>query len=361
MESHVKIILMILPHNVYIHVPYCMSKCNYCAFFSVACTAPDWDTYADGIISEIDKFADLIGPAPVPTIFFGGGTPSLMPAAVFSKILTHINAIFHIEPNAEITIESNPGTIDDKKLDEFIAAGMNRLSVGVQALDDMRLRFLGRRHDAATAVKLLRRASSRNIRVSGDFIYGLPGDTTEYVADLCAQINDLGLKHCSMYELTIEPGTPFAKMQPDMPSNEEMAEMYDAIGRKLNLPRYEVSNYAATPDECRHNKNVWDGEPYVGFGRGAAGRVLVDGDWYEQMGGGIKFEKMAPRDRAMEKIITGMRTIRGVKMTPDVAAVINNEFARTARDMITFTPDGRMHATQRGLLILDDLLVQLIR
>lgn len=352
---------MIQPHNLYIHVPYCMSKCKYCAFFSVACTAPDWDAYAGGIISETDKFADLIGPAPVPTIFFGGGTPSLMPVAIFAKIMAHINSRFHIEPNAEITIESNPGTIDDKKLDEFIAAGMNRLSVGVQALDDARLEFLGRRHDAATAVKLLRRASSRNIRVSGDFIYGLPGDTTKYVADLCAHINDLGLKHCSMYELTIEAGTPLAQMHPEMPSNEEMAEMYDAIGRTLHLPRYEVSNYAAASQECRHNQNVWDGAPYVGFGRGAAGRVLIDGDWYEQMGGGIKFEKMSTRDRAVEKIITGMRTMRGVKMTPDVAAVINNEFARTAPDMITFTPDGRMRATEHSLLILDDLLVQLVR
>lgn len=361
MKSHVKIIPMIQPHNIYIHVPYCMSKCNYCAFFSVARTAPDWDAYAGGIISEIDKFADLIGPAPVPTIFFGGGTPSLMPVTVFAKIMARINSKFHIAPNAEITIESNPGTIDDEKLDDFIAAGVNRLSVGVQALDDARLQFLGRRHDVATAVKLLRRATHRNIRVSGDFIYGLPGDSPEYVVGLCAQINDLGLRHCSMYELTIEPGTPLAQMHPEMPTNEEMAEMYDAIGRTLLLPRYEVSNYATPPNECRHNQNVWDGDAYVGFGRGAAGRVLVGGDWYEQMGGGIKFEKMSSRDRAVEKIITGMRTVRGVRLTPDVVAAADIEFARSAPDMITFTSDDRMRATNAGMLILDDLMLKLIR
>lgn len=315
-----------------------------------------------GIIRDLDKYANIIGGATVPTIFFGGGTPSLMPVDVFSKIMARINSKFHIAENAEITLESNPGTIDTKKLGNFISAGVNRLSVGVQSLDDVRLKYLGRRHDVATAINLLRTAAARNIHVSGDFIYGVPGDTPEYVSDLCRQINDLGLTHCSMYELTIEPGTPLAAQNPIMPTNDAMAEMYDAIGRKLNLARYEVSNYSRPGHECRHNQNVWDGAPYVGFGRGAAGRVFVDGAWYEQTGGddGI-FNKLSSHDRAVEKIITGMRTTRGVYLSDDVAAAINMVFAKSVPDMIIMTSENRICTTDKGRLILDDLLVKLVR
>ncbi len=337
-----------------------MSKCNYCAFFSRACNAPDWDAYAAGILAEVDKFANILGGAEIPTIFFGGGTPSLMPVKIFAKIIERINSKFKLNSDAEITLESNPGTLNGEKLNDFIAAGVNRLSIGVQALDARRLEFLGRRHSADDAMQLLNTAMACNIRVSGDFIYGLPGDGTEYVADLCKKINDLGLSHCSMYELTIEPGTPMAQMNPDMPSNEQMADMYDAIARTLTLSRYEVSNYARPGDECRHNQNVWDGEPYLGSGDGAAGRPFIGGVWYEQLGGGKKMQQMDAQSRAIEKIITGMRTRRGVKLTPDVIGVMNMDFVHTAPEMFSRSRD-RISTTEHGMLILDDLLLKLIR
>ena len=351
---------MTVPHNIYIHVPFCMSKCNYCAFFSRACANPDWRAYTDGILSEIDYWADQLGKITVPTVFFGGGTPSLMPTDNFAEIMARIRARLSPTNDAEITIESNPGTLDATRLDEFIAAGVNRLSIGVQSLTDNELKFLGRKHTVADALRLIDDAISRNIRVSADFIYGLPGHTVKSVEKLCRDINKIGLHHCSMYELTIEPNTPFGKMNLNMPTNAEMADMYNIIGETLNLPRYEVSNYATPGQECRHNQNVWDGDAYIGIGRGAAGRVFWNGVWYEQLGEGIRFEPMASVARATEKIITGLRTTRGLLLAPDIKNALNIEYAKQNPDLVEIA-DGRIRTTKKGMLILDDLLLNLVK
>jgi oxygen-independent coproporphyrinogen-3 oxidase len=162
------------PHNIYIHVPFCARQCTYCAFFKTI-KDPDWDTYAAKTISEIKYWGGCLGRCAVPTIFFGGGTPSLMPADVFGRIMDAVRKNFDVAPGAEITLESNPGTIDATRLDAFIAAGVNRLSIGVQSLDDSELKFLGRIHDADDARRLIHAAQDRGLNVSGDFIYALPG------------------------------------------------------------------------------------------------------------------------------------------------------------------------------------------
>ena len=347
-------------HNIYIHVPFCMSKCNYCAFFSRACTAPDWRKYTDDILSEIDFWAEKLGRIDIPTIFFGGGTPSLMPTDNFYEIIMRIRDRFNVVQNAEITLESNPGTLDATQLDNFIASGVNRLSIGVQSLNDDELRFLGRRHSAADALRLIDTAQSRNIRVSADFIYGLPEHTAGTTQKLCRDINKIGLRHCSMYELTIEPGTPFGKMNLAMPSNEEMAEMYNVIDGTLSIPRYEVSNYALPGDECRHNQNIWDGAPYIGIGRGAAGRVFLNGGWYEQLGAGARFDPIDNTTRAIEKIITGLRTIRGISLAPDIKSALNFEYINQNPELIEIA-DGCIRAAKRGMLILDELVLNLIK
>ncbi|MBO7509396.1 MAG: radical SAM family heme chaperone HemW [Alphaproteobacteria bacterium] len=349
-------------HNIYIHVPFCVKKCNYCAFFSHACAAPDWDAYKNQITSEIRHWRRKIGNVAVPTIFFGGGTPSLMPAAVFGNIMDELRANFDVVSDAEITIEANPGTIDINKLNEFCAMGVNRLSVGVQSFDDARLKFLGRIHSANDARRLLDSALERGIRVSADFIYGLPGDSVKDVTRMCDQINQIGISHCSLYELTIEKDTSFGKMNLNMPGNEIMAEMYNAISKtlKLKLARYEVSNYATPGDECRHNMNVWDGEPYIGIGPGAAGRIFMDGVWYEELGAGKMFSPITNECRAMERVITGLRTMRGVRMDSDVEKIINLEFAKSHPDMLTFVGD-RIAATDAGIMVLDNLLTKLVK
>lgn len=352
---------MIPSHNIYIHVPFCMSKCNYCAFFSRACNNPDWGKYSDEIISEISHWGRVLGQIDIPTIFFGGGTPSLMPVWVFEKIINTINKYFKPLASCEITLESNPGTLTQQKLADFCAAGVNRLSVGVQSLDDEKLKFLGRRHNADDAVQLLRAAQKKNIRVSADFIYGMPGDTVANIIKLCNDINSLGLTHCSMYELTIEPNTPFGKMNLDMPSNNDMADMYMAIDETLGMARYEVSNYAATGDVCKHNMNVWDGAPYIGIGRGAAGRIFIDDTWYEQMGGGELLKKLDNKSRAIERVITGMRMVCGMMLDNDTKKIINMDFVNSHPELVKINATGRIAATTHGMLVLDDLIEHMIK
>lgn len=347
-------------HNIYIHVPFCVAKCRYCAFFSHACPKPDWNTYTAGIIAEIEHFSKILGKTSIPTIFFGGGTPSLMPTKNFMKIMEAIHKNFDVAPDAEITIEANPGTLDTTRLTEFCMAGVNRLSVGVQSFDDEKLKFLGRIHNSDDARRLIDSGLQHNIRVSADFIYGLPGEDVNDIIKTCNEINKIGITHCSMYELTIEPNTPFGKMNLKMPSNETMAEMYIAIDEHLKLPRYEVSNYAEPGCECRHNQNVWDSEPYIGIGDGAAGRVFLDGVWYEELGGGKMFQPMTNDARAIERVITGMRTIRGVRVDDSVKKILNIKFAKSHPDMVMFS-GNRIVATKAGILVLDNLIEQLVK
>ncbi len=348
-------------HNLYIHVPFCISKCNYCAFFSRACAQPDWDLYAEKIIHEIKHWHNVLGQISVPTIFFGGGTPSLLPTSIFARIIQSIHENFNLLPDAEITIEANPKTLDSVRLREFCDAGVNRISIGVQSFDDEKLKFLGRAHNADDARRLIDDAMSQMKNVSADFIYGLPFETTEDVINTCIEINRIGLPHCSMYELTIEPNTPFGKMNLQMPSNETMAKMYAAISRTLKLNRYEVSNYAVPGMECRHNANVWDGEPYIGIGDGAAGRILMDGNWYEEMGNGKLFKPLSGSERAVERVITGMRTRCGVKIDKTIEKIIDIEFAKSNPNMIQFKSDNRISATNAGILVLDSLIEKLVK
>ncbi|MCQ2581007.1 MAG: radical SAM family heme chaperone HemW [Alphaproteobacteria bacterium] len=350
---------MNLPHNLYIHIPFCISKCNYCAFFSRA-IAPDWEYYQNQILHEIDFWHNKLGHIKIPTIFFGGGTPSLMPVETFNNIINHISSRFDLSDCVEITLESNPGTLDEKKLDDFITCGVSRLSVGVQSFNDNELNFLGRRHDAKTAIKLLDTAMQKNIRVSADFIYGLPGHNVQNIISLCNKINEIGLQHASLYELTIEKNTPFGQMNLNMPNNDAMADMYLAIQDNIKLPRYEVSNYATHEHICRHNQNIWDGAPYIGLGHGARGRVFMDNTWFEQSGGDIKFEKISDDARAIEKLMTGLRTMRGMIIDDAIKNVLDFDFINAHNDLVKIEHNV-IRATDTGILILDDLLVDILR
>ena len=348
------------PHNIYIHVPFCMSKCNYCAFYSLACASPDWEKYSDDICNELNFWAKKLGRIKVPTIFFGGGTPSLMPINVFGQIMNCINENFDVDKNCEITLESNPKTLDKNKLSDFSSMGVNRLSVGVQSLNDDELEFLGRRHNANDALTLLENAQNIGLRVSADFIYGLPNHNVKSVEKLCQDINKLGLQHISMYELTIEKHTPFGKMNLKMPTNEEMADMYIAINENLSLPRYEVSNYAIPNEHCKHNENIWAGNAYIGVGHAAAGRIFMNNVWYDELGGYEKLERIDNNTRAVEKIITGMRTVRGVFLSEDVVKQINFDWVKNHNDLVVQS-DKYLSATEKGMLVLDNIMLDLIK
>jgi len=349
-----------VPHNIYIHVPFCVAKCNYCAFWSVACANPDWDAYTAKICEEIRFWGERLSHCRVPTVFFGGGTPSLMPTSSFGQIIQTIKRCFDLAPNAEITLESNPGTINQQKLMEFFKLGVNRLSVGAQRLDDTQLKFMGRRHSVSDTYQLIHWAQDIGMRVSADFIYGIPGDTATDIKKMCHEINLLGLTHCSMYELTIEPDTPFGKMHLDMPDNDTMAQMYTTIAENLNLARYEVSNYATPGQECRHNQNIWDGDAYIGIGSGAAGRILLDGQWYEQMGNHAHYSPITDDTRAIEMLITGMRTVRGCRLTEHVKNVINQSWIESNPHLVQII-NNRICPTDAGILVLDDIIVKMVR
>jgi oxygen-independent coproporphyrinogen-3 oxidase len=354
---------MAIPHNLYIHVPFCASKCNYCAFYSTVCT-PDWAGFAAGIIRDIEYWSDRLGRPVVPTIFFGGGTPSLMPAEIFAQIMAAARAGFDIAPDAEITMEANPGTLDSTRLQEFSGIGINRISVGIQSLDDKVLKFLGRGHSADDARELVRAAQNLGLRVSGDFIYGLPGQNLCDVQKMCSDILDMGLSHASVYELSVEPETPFAKQKIQVPSNEAMAEMYQAVGERLAgvLPRYEISNYAASGHECRHNQNIWAGEPYIGIGPAAAGRVLIGGQWWEIESSKSKERRaqvMDNKTRAVEKVITGLRTVRGVKLGDDARSVIDWDFV-SQNPKYFRQVSGALCIANEYLILLDGLLPKII-
>ncbi|MCL2538452.1 MAG: radical SAM family heme chaperone HemW [Alphaproteobacteria bacterium] len=350
------------PHNLYIHVPFCASKCAYCAFHSVVCK-PDWNAYSAQIISDIKYWSGRLGRCAVPTIFFGGGTPSLMPTDVFARIMDAARETFDILPDAEITIESNPGTLCAARLREFMDAGVNRLSVGVQSFDDNELKFLGRTHSANDAIKLIKIAQDFGLNTSGDFIYGLPGQSVASVEKTCRGILDLGLRHVSLYELLIEPGTPLAMRGVQKIDDDTAAAMYEKIDEILApaLPRYEVSNYARAGFECHHNQNIWAGEPYIGIGESAAGRVLIDSQWFETkiINNKLNIKPLSNHDRAVEKIITGLRTMCGVELTPDVRAAINWDFVHANPNKF-IVDDTHIHIGRSSVLFLDRLLIDLV-
>ncbi|MCQ2562095.1 MAG: radical SAM family heme chaperone HemW [Alphaproteobacteria bacterium] len=346
-------------HNFYIHVPYCLSKCRYCAFYSVP-VIPNWETYANKICDEINFWGQKIGRVVVPTIFFGGGTPSLMPISVFEKIISCINNNFDIAKDCEITIEANPDTLDKDKLNDFIKNGLNRLSIGVQSLNDTELEFLGRHHNVATAVNLINIAQSCNINVSADFIYGLPNQKVEDIQEMCKKINALNLTHVSLYELTIEENTPFGKMQLNMPDNDTMANMYMTVSEYLDLPKYEISNYAKHGYECKHNQNIWYGNAYIGCGPTAAGRPFFDNKWHEQLGNNALLQEMNDDTRAIEKIITGLRTVRGVALTTDVVEQLNWNWIKENNNLVLFN-DKYLYTSDKGMLLLDKIMADLIK
>jgi len=336
--------------NLYIHVPFCVRKCNYCAFYSACPDVIDWDGYVGEIFQQLNEFQ--IDSYKIDTIFFGGGTPSLMPAKYAEKIIKKLRLM----PDAEWTLEANPKTINVNGLKDWKNLGLNRLSIGIQSFNDDDLKFLGRVHTVQDSMELLTGANDLGLRVSGDFIYGLPYQTVDDVRHLCAAINESGLKHASLYELTIEKGTPFQNLPPV--SEQLAAEMYQAIRDALKLQRYEVSNYG---ELCRHNMNIWHGSEYIGVGESAAGRIIENGVWHETKiaGGRIVKSKLTPRQRAVEVLMTGLRTMRGVQIANLPVDVISWDFVRQNPGHFT-REEGLLRMTDSGILLLDCLLEGLI-
>ena len=265
--------------SVYVHVPFCAHKCPYCDFNTYAVTRIPEREYVEALCVEIGRYRDdeRFAGRPVRTVFFGGGTPSLFSAASIGQIVDRINAAFPIQDKSEVALEANPNDAESAKLAGFKAAGVNRVSFGVQSFDNRRLKELGRDHSAAEAVRAVERAVEVGIsNVSVDVIFGVPGQTLEELESDLHQALSLPIQHLSTYSLTIEPGTPFFQRQARgllaLPPDERVAAMLERIPEVVSgkgFERYEISNYARPHFESAHNLVYWSGGDYLGIGAGA--------------------------------------------------------------------------------------------
>lgn len=328
--------------SVYVHFPYCARKCPYCDFATRAITPADVPhvAYADAVLRELEGRSASLAGRRLSSVFFGGGTPSLWDAAELGRVLDAIRSAFSEQaPDLEITVECNPSSFDEAKAASLAEVGVNRVSIGIQSLDDTRLRFLGRLHDAEGALRALGHARKHFARVSGDLMFGMPGQDVAALEAEVRRLVDTGVEHVSAYSLTIEQGTVFGdlakKGRLPLADEEEAAAMFVAVEplfAELGFDRYEVSNFARPGAEARHNLHYWRQGAYLGLGAAAVGcldtgvgsarryRNEPDGDRYIAASAAEREEseeKLDPQTLLREALMLGLRTAEGI----DLAAV----------------------------------------
>jgi putative oxygen-independent coproporphyrinogen III oxidase len=328
-------ILLPEPLAVYIHWPFCRSKCPYCDFNSHVREKIDAARWTRALIADLDHQAALVPDRIVASIFFGGGTPSLMPPETVAALIARVKALWPAAPDLEITLEANPNSAEAERFAAYAASGVNRLSLGVQSLDDAALRFLGRAHDRGEAIRAIRLSRDIFPRYSFDLIYARPDQRhAAWEAELDEALALAG-EHLSLYQLTIEPGTAFGNRaqrgEALVLEDDEAAALYEATQSRLaaaGLPAYEISNHARPGAECRHNLAYWRYQDYLGMGPGAHGRLTQGGEkvatrqirapeaWLAAIdGAGTAFEEVAPIARAAaveEMVMMGLRLVEGV-------------------------------------------------
>lgn len=267
---------------LYVHWPWCVRKCPYCDFNSVALSARSHEAqYLSALLKDLDACLQLAGARTVTSIFFGGGTPSLMSAEGFAGLMEGISRRVQLAADCEVTMEANPGTVEQERFEDYARAGVNRFSIGVQSFNDRFLKALGRIHSGREAHRAVEAALHCTDNVNLDVMYALPGQTLDDVGrDVDAALH-AGVTHLSFYELTIEEGTAFAKKTPaGLPDIDEAADMGDLVHARLSeagFEHYEISGYAKAGRRCRHNLTYWTFGDYLGIGAGAHGKVTVDG------------------------------------------------------------------------------------
>ncbi|MGZ0245086.1 MAG: radical SAM family heme chaperone HemW [Alphaproteobacteria bacterium] len=321
--------------GLYIHWPFCVSKCPYCDFNSHVADTVDDAAWQRSLLAELDHYGIKTKGRRLDSVFFGGGTPSLMPPAIVAALLDKLSDYWSVPTDLEVTLEANPSSIEAQKFADFRAAGVNRVSVGIQSLDDAALKFLGRVHSAAEASKAITVAERSFDRVSFDLIYALPGQSRDAWASELAQALARGTGHLSLYQLTIEKGTPFYADHRRgffaLPEEDLAADLYELTGEmmlKAGFGAYEVSNYARSGQESRHNLVYWRGGDYIGVGPGAHGRLTLDAArlrteqvpapaaWLQavaQDGHATRvYERVAPMEQAEEYLMMGLRLAEGI-------------------------------------------------
>jgi oxygen-independent coproporphyrinogen-3 oxidase len=374
--------------GVYIHWPFCLSKCPYCDFNSHVRHAPiDEARYVNAFAREIEAMAARAPGREVSSIFFGGGTPSLMQPQTIGGILDAIGRYWSISDSVEITLEANPTSVDATRFHGYRAAGVNRVSLGVQALDDASLKMLGRLHTAREALDAVAIARSAFERYSFDLIYARPDQTPRAWTDELTFAISEAAEHLSLYQLTIEEGTPFFGLHaagklktPDDASARILYDVTQEVCAKYGLPAYEISNHARPGAECRHNLVYWRGQEYAGIGPGAHGRLDIGGirhalatekrpeAWLmrvEANGHGIVTDDLLNREeRADEFLLMGLRLAEGID--PRRYAALSGRELDAGRitvlreeGAITVDAGGRLRVTQAGFPLLDAVVADL--
>jgi len=316
--------------GIYIHWPYCLSKCPYCDFNSHVADSVDHDQWAQAFVTELKYYAEKTRDKTVSSIFFGGGTPSLMAPQTVETIITSISTLWKTTRDLEITLEANPTSIENDKLSAFKTAGINRVSIGIQSLDNKQLKFLGRQHNAQEALDAVEIAAKLFNRYSFDLIYARPKQTLESWQEELQHALQFSNGHLSLYQLTIEKGTAFYTQHQRgdfvIPKDDHGAALYELtqeIMTKAGLPAYEISNHASPGQESRHNLTYWRYGDYIGIGPGAHGRLTLDTEKYgtrahrapsiwldkvsQQNHGAHPFEKITPSEQISELVMMGLR------------------------------------------------------
>ena len=356
------------PLAVYIHWPFCRSKCPYCDFNSHVRDGVDAARWTRALRRDLDHQAELTPGREVASVFFGGGTPSLMPPTTVAELLDGVRSRWAVAPDVEITLEANPNSAEADRFRAFAAAGVNRLSLGVQALDPVALRLLGRAHDVNEAIAAIEHAREIFPRFSFDLIYARLGQSLDAWSRELDEALTIAGEHLSLYQLTIEPGTAFATLarrgELVLPEEESTAAMFEMTQDRLTaagLPAYEISNHARPGAECRHNLAYWRYQDYVGVGPGAHGRLTRAGakfatrqyrlpeKWLaavEATGIGLEETVAIEHDSAIEEMLMmGMRLVEGVSRT---------RLERIAgRDAETLLGGNLAHLIEAGFITLD--------
>lgn len=366
--------------GIYVHWPFCRAKCPYCDFNSHVREAIDQSRWRAALLKELGHYAEQTPGRAVTSLFFGGGTPSLMEPETVAAVIAAVRRHWTTTPDLEITLEANPTSVEIGRFRAFSDAGVNRVSIGVQALDDAVLKFLGRQHSAGEAIRALEIGRATFPRLSFDLIYARPGQSLEAWQSELAAALDLANSHISLYQLTIEPGTAFeqrvARGDFQVLPEEQQAVLFDWTAARLEragLPAYEISNHARPGEESRHNLTYWRYGDYVGIGPGAHGRLTLDGRKFatrqhrapeawleavERAGHATRQrDEVEPAARLQEMVMMGLRLAEGIPAARfiaetgfDIEAALDAQrlkrmtqggFLTLEGDRLTATPEGR--------------------
>ncbi|HXG36630.1 MAG TPA: radical SAM family heme chaperone HemW [Dehalococcoidia bacterium] len=389
--------------SLYVHIPFCTVKCSYCDFNSYANLEHLMRPYVDALVAEIGLWTEQARDYSVHTIFFGGGTPSLLPVAELARILQAIRGGFTMESGCEISLEANPGTVQEEFFQRLLELGVNRLSMGVQSFHDDELAALDRLHNAEQAREAYRRARRAGFqRINLDLIYGLPGQSLERWRGNLEEAVSLGPDHLSLYALTVEEGTPLAHRvaqgRAPVPDDDLQAEMYEWTSERMSragYEHYEISNWALAGQYCQHNLTYWESRPYLGFGAGAHSffegvrfanvyspqryiqKMASNGDiapgqdglpaLVRQLPHIASVEELGPRETVADALILGLRLREGVRLRAfrerfgvNPLVFCKQAIEELEQHGLLEWDEERLRLTDRGLLLANEVFVRLL-